>query len=442
VRKSIFRVLLVCFSLITLKIEAQQVPHYHHYFINPMTYNPAATGLTSSTNAFFMRSHRNLGFQGGNIVNVLTVDGSLFENKLGLGLAMFSDEFGPASSAGGFLSASYKIKLASKSFLRFGLAGGAKDYRINFGQAIVQDPNDPALIQGNAGRKIVPDVTAGLLLQVSGFRLGLTGFQLIGSKISFKGLVNETEITGLGYTFARHFMATTQYEIKTSEKLALYITPYASVKYVTGAPIHYEGGFTADFKKWGWINACYKAGYGVTGNIGVRVKQNFHVGYAYDVVINSSKSLAGLNQELLIGYTFPVKASARDDKRIGQLMTENDSLRKLLTVKVVQNDSLVVVNEVERRESIEVYAKMEKEYLDSISRLNELLKKRPVVKDTSKVVDKDIKRSKDDHFLELNGAESPQGLYTVYGAFSKFALADQALERIKRDFPEARIIYN
>lgn len=420
-----------------------------------MAFNPAATGYHQTTNAYLMRNQRNLGFEGGNIVNALTVDGSLFENKLGLGISLYSDVMGASSAAGAMLSGSYKVNFSETAFLRFGLAAGAEDYRINYNQAIVMDPNDVQLNSYYPSRKIVANMNAGILLQLKKFQFNFSVPQLLGINSQLKAMINDGSQVGGGHTFDRHFVGMMRYDFEFSEKLGLKITPLAMLKFIPGADIYYEGGVTADFRDFVWVNGTYKAGYAVTASAGVRIKKSFVIGYAYDVVLNSSKSLAGVNQEILVGYRFPVKNNGKNnDKELEEAKKQIELLNSEVAVKTTENDSLTAKNRSDKIKAEETFTKMETEKNDTINKLKELLAKKkdiitpPVVLDTAKKTvpvkfdNSQIKKSDNDYFVELNGSDSPQGLYVVFGAFSKEEGAQTQFNKYKSSFPDARIIIN
>lgn len=469
-RKSYRSIPVILFAAFWFNGGAQQIPAYHHYFMNGMVYNPAATGYFTSTNAFFMRNQRNMDFEGGNVVNALTVDGSLFEHKLGLGISLYSNEMGASSGAGGNISASYKVNFSEESYMRFGIAGGMEDHRINFNQAIVKDPNDKQLNNGVAGRAFVANASAGLLFQIKKFQLGLSVPQLLGLKSSFKALLNDGSANGGSHTFERHFIGQLRYDFSLGDKLGLTLSPFAMAKYIPDAPFQYDAGFVADFRDFVWLNGTYKADYAVTAAVGFKIKKSICIGYAYDVVLNSTKSYAGINQEILVGYRFPVKGgdNSKEKKELEEARKENERLQRELLVKQTEVDSVSAQDRRNRAEAAEKYSKkeaemqeMEKVKNDTIDKLKEQLAKKQETRpentvkndvknttdnnpknDPPKYNNPDIKRSENDYFIEMDQSDSPQGLYVVFGAFSNDELAQNQLTRYKKDFPEARMIQN
>lgn len=486
----------IAFIFLSAGLKSQQIPAYHHYYLNPMVFNPAAAGNNSTINAFFMRSQRNLFFEGGNIVNALTVDGGLFDNKLGLGISFYSDVMGASSAAGGLFTASYRVNFSEHTFLRFGLSGGAEDYRINFNQAVVKDPNDVKLNFYYPSKKVVPNMNAGIMLGIKDFQFHFSVPQLLGMSAELEAITNDGSSKGGSHSFDRHFVSMLRYDFK-AEKIGLKVSPFALAKYIPGANIYYDGGVVIDFRDFVWLNATYKSGYGVTPSLGFRIKKSFVVSYGYDFILNSTKSQAGTNQEILAGFQFPITGSGdKRKKELEEAQKEIERLNNELLTKQNREDSIQRVNAVTAREQ----EKKIQERNDSIQKLNdelaakeEELKRKveeaknnpannsnnpsntnnstnPVVntspntniidpvnnsnlnvnpnlnnpnKTKNRLFDESqIKKSNNDYFLELDKTDSPQGLYLVFGAFGSDDNANAQLNKYKPQFPEARIIFN
>ena len=110
-----------------VRLSAQQVPQYAQYFINPFVYNPSLSGYSDNTNAYFIRNQKYLGFDGGNVSNILTVDGSISEKKFGTGVSLYTDQMGPLSSQGVNLSFSYTVKFYKSLYAFIDLKSKHKD---------------------------------------------------------------------------------------------------------------------------------------------------------------------------------------------------------------------------------------------------------------------------------------------------------------------------
>lgn len=425
-------------------LKAQQLPLYNQLYVNPFVFNPSLAGYPEKTNAYLIRNQKYLGFDGGNVTNILTVNGRVFSDKLGLGMTVFNDQMGITTAQGAGLSFSYRLKLKEEAFLGFGISAGITDRRFDLNAVVVQDVDDPTLdLSSFPARKAYPDATAGLYLQWKKFQFGFSVPQLIGNDLKFTNDGN--------HILERHYMAHATYDWIVSVPLNLSIIPFARVAYIPGAPLHYEGTVIADMKNIGWISASYKSNYAAAASCGIRIKQNLILGYSYSFIINTTKSYGATNQEILLGYTFGVKGNDKEKKALEEALAENERLKQELMKKQQANDSIAKNNQ----ELQEKLREQEQYYNDTIAKLNEELRKlrenAGKTKDTISEIkannpndnDPRIRNSKDDHFTELDKTtDSPKGYYVIDGAFSKLENAETHFNEIKGSFPEARIIFN
>ena len=434
------------FVLIFISGFSQQLPLYNLYQINQFTYNPSLAGYTDKTNAYFIRNQKYLGFDGGNISNILTVDGKIFDDKIGLGFTVFNDQMGLYSSQGAGLTFAYRVKFSDKVGLGFGLTGGATDRKYNMEGVIVKDLNDPTLSVVLPARKTYFDLAAGLYLDIADFQLGISVPQLIGNDLVFSGQNN--------INLSQHFMAHMRYNWLMSEKLNLFLIPNARAMFVPGAPIQYDVNIMADMKNIAWISAGYRSNYAVSAAAGVRIKKNLMFGYAYNFVMNTTNAYGPTNQEIIVGYSFGVKNNDKEKKMLEEAQKEIERLQAELKKIQTEKDSVVKEKDKSIAELNENMQKKEVYYNDTINKLNDELnklkeemknmdKKDPVV-DNPPTNDKDpeIKRSKDDHFIELDKTDSPKGYYVILGAYGKMENAQSQFNALKAEFPEARIIFN
>lgn len=417
---------------------------YNQYYINPFVYNPSLAGYTDKTNAYFLRNQKYLGFEGGNVTNILTVDGKVFTEKLGLGLTVFNDQMGPAISQGAGLSFSYRADFSEKVKLGFGMTAGATDRRFDPSNLVVRDLNDPTIVYVFPTRKTYFDLSAGIYLDVDRFQFGVSVPQMIGNTINIS-------VDG-SHILERHYLAHFKYDYLLSEKLSLSLIPYARVMYVPGAPFQYDVNITADMKKFGWFTASYRSNYSIAANLGLRIKENLVVGYSYNYVMNNTNSYGPMNQEILVGYTFGVKGNDKEKKLLEEALKENERLKMELQKKQNENDSLAREKQRTEEELNRKLNEQEQYYNDTVNKLNEELRKlREEIKNTTNKVT-EVKETNDgppirtttgDHFVELDKTtESPKGYYVISGAFGKIENAEEHFATLKNQFPESRIIFN
>lgn len=358
--KSLKILLLSFITLSGIKLNAQQITQHSNYFVNPYIINPSLAGYSGNTNAFFIRNQKNLGFDGGNVSNLLTVDGSLFDNKIGLGITLQSEQMGPSLNQSGYLSLAYTVKLSEENKLGFGLSGGIADRRYDLSNAVVQDLNDPMLQMGFPARKTFFDATAGVYLDLKKFQFGIGIPQIIGNQISISE--SQTRI-------ARHYSMHALYNLLISEHYELSLVPFVKALYVPGAPFQYDVNLKLDMKRIGWFNIAWRSNYALAASIGFRIKNNFQLGYSYHLPMNNTKSYGVSQQEVIVGISFG-GGGKLDKKELEEAQKEKERLQLENARLENERDSLMKLKtkaEVDLRNE----KSNNKELQDSISKIND-----------------------------------------------------------------------
>ena len=186
--------------------HAQQLPLYSQYSVNPFLYNPATTGLTNETNAFLVHRQQWTGMPGGPVTNAFTVDGFMDNKNIGLGFSVFNDVQDINERLGIYTSYSYRLKINDDMAVRFGLAIGFLDNRIDFSKAIVKDANDP-MMMSQMQRKSALDANLGVSFNWKDLRVGISVPQLIGQRVKFADYDTRSF-----YQLNRHYVGSVNYK--------------------------------------------------------------------------------------------------------------------------------------------------------------------------------------------------------------------------------------
>ena len=432
--------LIVCLPVVSY---AQQVPFYNHNLINPFIYNPAMAGYSDNANVYFVRNQRNMGYGTGAINNYLTADGKLFGEKSGFGISAIHQSAGIQQQLGASIAYSYGVNLGKDHTLRLGVSGGFLDNRIDINAIDVAQFDDP-YIGGLRPNVASYDLSAGIVYGWKGLRIGVSVPQVIGNKVAY----NKDDSRGY-FRLARHFMGTVEYDFTLFDNEDLILTPQALVRYVPGAPVQYDFTTQLDYKKLGWLAVGYKSDYAVQFNLGFHILNRVHVGYSYEYIFNSFKSYyTGVNHEFLLGYTFNQKKKPETvtvtlpDPKVVQ---ENEELRRQLAEK--ENELEQQENDLKEqlRKQLEAHNR-EKEQLEK-----ELKEKEQKVVEVEKPVERPaspsspeekMQKVKGYNFVELDGQDSPDGLYVVIGVFSKKSNADNVLSKVSEEYNDAYLVIN
>ncbi len=277
---------------------AQQIFRISQFTQHNFLYNPAAAGANDAPSAGVTYRKMWTGISGGPETSLFFADKYFDKKKTGVGVFLFSDKTGPTSRNGGQVNLSYSVELGSKDKrLMFGLAGEMLQYRINMAEIAAYLPNDPLL--SAPGSKIKGDAAAGLYYRSPTLNLGFSVQHLLQSKFDFiKGSNNPQ---GKLY---RHYFVMGSYNWQVDEDNVL--IPNALLKYVPNTPADFDLGMRLEHKDMLWIGFNYHYQQNYSAFAGVKIRQKFAIGYAYDLYKTplSLFDQGGDAHEIMLRYFF------------------------------------------------------------------------------------------------------------------------------------------
>jgi type IX secretion system PorP/SprF family membrane protein len=277
---------------------AQQLPLYSQYYFDQFLYNPATTGVTNETNAFLIHRSQFSGISGGPVTNAFSLDGFMDDKNIGLGFSVFNDVQDINERLGIYTSYAYRLKINDDQQIRFGLALGFLDNRIDFSKAIVKDAYDPMLF-GTMQRKSALDANIGVSYNWKDLRVGFSVPQLFGQHVKYSEYN-----TFSYYQLNRHYEGSVSYKYVFNEDQQLAIEPMVMVRFLPHTPFQYDINAMASWKSMVWFGVSYRSNYAVGINARVKLFGNLSAGYAYDIIITPLKTSAGISHEFMLGYKF------------------------------------------------------------------------------------------------------------------------------------------
>lgn len=405
---------------------AQQTSVINHYLVNPFFINPAAAGLNGS-NAFLDYNKQWQGFQGAPETQVLTIDGTIKRDKIGLGFTLINDQSNILGSTAGLLSYAYKIDLAKTQKLRFGISAGFVQNRVLFDNIIAEDDSEAQIFINNQNATNV-DVNGGMLYSLSNFSVGLAVNHLMPNQFQYENNYTSNSLT---FSNIRHFLVHAQYNFHLKGGKWL-VKPNFLMKGVQGIPFLLEGGVTGEYKKQVWLTARYKhkVGYNVAAG-GVIAKQLI-LAYSYGISSNHISTQNSGTHEILLGYKFMKNTKSGDgasSKDLNKLHEQNAELYEKVDYLNKENEQI--------REELEQQKKLLKEKVFGLDELNaeferEQEAREEIVKENEFDIDKDL----DANNAEIKTIEDGQ-LYIIVGATRS---AEQAKKFQKVVFREYKLM--
>jgi type IX secretion system PorP/SprF family membrane protein len=304
-KKSLYITILL---IATLSAKAQQVGMYNHYFYKPLFYNPAFSGNNEVTEAMMLNRTQWTSFNNAPQLNILTVDGLLQSQKVGLGLTLISDRRGINKRSGGNISYAYRLKIGEEAKLLFGISAGMISHVIDFSKAFSESTNDPTLFTTQQ-QKTSFDGNAGIVFVWKGLEVAASVPQIIGNKFSY---VDNTAGIRTSYVQSRHFMSSVKYKIPIVKEKEISLSPLALVRIVPGGPMQYDANLNLDWKNKFWVGATYKSNYAVSANAGICLYKQLSIGYSYEFLMGNLSKYAGLSHEIIVNFSFGKKKKSEE----------------------------------------------------------------------------------------------------------------------------------
>lgn len=263
--------------LIHVQLSAQQEPQLSLYYLNPLLYNPAYTGIKNIHNVTLNTRFQWLGIKGAPMTQFVSYHGSLKNKNLGVGLVIENDFTGARATQGAFLNLAYSIQLNKKYHrLSWGMNFGLHTMQTNFSSLDVntEDQADPLRINTLL---ISPNAGLGVYYMADKFYAGFSVPRLLSRT---NGLLSSTQFR----VFDPVFFLMGGYVFTLNENWKLKLN--SNVKFQANTPIQFETGLSVC-----WIDKLntgisYRFHESLLFSIMYKVSKKFYTGYVFDIPIN------------------------------------------------------------------------------------------------------------------------------------------------------------
>jgi type IX secretion system PorP/SprF family membrane protein len=298
-KRKIYIVLIIVFSIANIKGYGQSMPMYSQYMYNMTNINPAYAGNRGVPSLAFTWREQWAGLAGAPSTKSITFDMPTENKKFGFGIQLFDDKYvNIIKRTGVNLYYNIKIPVSEKGVLSLGLKGGFYNdlkmlTNVNLGQIAAYDN-----AYASNFNKIVPLAGAGVYYNDDHFYAGFS----VPDIITFSKTQTYKSDSSLYQVNELHYFFTTGYSFDVNEDLS--IKPSALIKLVSGAPLQ------ADFNTNVWlrntigVGASYRTGESVLGMAEVQINPQFRIGYAYDMPFKTPNT-SELFLRLELGQLFP-----------------------------------------------------------------------------------------------------------------------------------------
>jgi type IX secretion system PorP/SprF family membrane protein len=304
-QKSSLRGLFLLLTMISLSVQAQQLPQFSQYIFNGLHINPAYAGYKGD--GYIQTTYRSqwVNFPGAPQTLSFTADMSANEGRMGFGVTYLKDRIGLTESNLGMLTYSYRISTGERSMLSLGVSAGISEYAFDPTRMVTVKP-DP-LLPSSRVAATTPNLNTGLFFHSDNFYAGLAAYNLIGRRALLR-----QDIAMAFHDF--HYYLTFGGMLRLQDGLQL--KPSVLVKHVKGSPTSYDLNAMFLFRERVWLGGSFRSNVRVfedqlQEDLSKRnavalvmeyfVLSNMRVGYSYDYNLNALNSYRTESHELSLG---------------------------------------------------------------------------------------------------------------------------------------------
>lgn len=284
------------FLLMTVTLlKAQQLPQYSQYVLNRYVLNPASAGV----NNYFVgqTNYRSQweGIKDAPRTYILSVNGPLSNQKMGIGGYMFSDITGPTKRSGFNLSYSYHLQINDAIRLSMAINAGILQYAVDGSEIVFENPDDVGTqsLESN----VLPDAGFSFYLYGENFFFGGSAPQLIQNQINFEKSIRNP--TG---RLSNHYFLMGGYTHDLNSNFQ--IEPTFLLKYVNPIPVQYEATLRGIYKETAWLGVSYRKTDAIGLLIGYTLMDNLSIGYSYDIIQSDIGNYSTGSHEIMLSVKF------------------------------------------------------------------------------------------------------------------------------------------
>lgn len=289
----------------------QQDVQFSQYLFNGLYINPAYAGYREQWNVNVFYRQQWVGFPGAPKTFSAAADGTVNNNRVGLGLQLINDQLGAQKTTALYASYAYRLPMdaSGDKTLALGLSGGFMQQRLDVSALDPASQND-ILFMNAKKTAFMPDVRVGVYYNSDRFFAGLSADNLLTSSFQQSdGLKNYIPLKP-------HLYLTAGGLVPLSDQIML--KPSFLIKEDFAGPTSMDINAFLLLSQKLWIGGAYRTAVlhksntdksavksgAVVGLVQFFINEKMRIGYAYDQTINGTGATSYRTHELSIGYFF------------------------------------------------------------------------------------------------------------------------------------------
>lgn len=288
----------------------QQRPIQSLYMFDQLLINPAYAGTQVQFSATSIYRNQWVNLEGAPETFTFSAQSSIYRGKMGIGAVFMRDALGVHSDLGMLIAGSYMLPMPVGK-LYFGLQAGFNSITSDFTKTTIptagsgSNPTgatDPFFTSTSAFN---PNFGSGLFYTNRQFYMGFSVPYLLNNDAIQK--VEDDTFTGVlseSIKNTRTYYITVGNTFPMSEEFK--IIGSTLVRAQEGAPLSFDLNATGVFKETIGLGLSYRLKEGFVYLFELKINENFHVGYAYDMTVSALQQVSSGSHEFMLNYRIKI----------------------------------------------------------------------------------------------------------------------------------------
>jgi type IX secretion system PorP/SprF family membrane protein len=305
--KSIKLILIILLSVSGSFLFAQQQrPVQSLYMFDQLIINPAYAGSQVQLSATTIYRNQWVNLEGSPETVTASVQTSMVNNRMGLGIVVGKDALGVHEDFSLFANYAYRIPMARGTSLALGLRAGFDAIQSDFTKTTVPTANggsgasDPYY---NATSAFNPNFGAGIFYTNRDVYIGISVPYLLENDI-IQGVETGTLST-------ESIKNTRNYFISGGKTFPLdhnfKVLGSTLLRFQDGSPLSFDVNAIGVIKESIGLGVGYRLREGFIYMFELKINENFHVGYAYDMTTSILGRVSNGSHELMLNYRIKIQ---------------------------------------------------------------------------------------------------------------------------------------
>jgi len=312
---------------------SQQSSVFNQGSYNLYSLNPAALGLTETTQANLNYKKNWIGFVGSPELTQISIDGPISAGKQGYGLTLKNERAGIFLNTSLSTAFRHRIRLTKNQQIYFGFSGGLQRQTADFSK-INADAPDEFKNWPSIQTTTLPDASVGIVYGFKNFKFMFSGNHLFNQKFKYQEPVfNEI----VSYRSLSNFNLVIQHNFQNKKGNWTY-TPNLTLRSSLGLPIQFDILNTVSYSEKLFLGLGYRSHFAAYGNIGFSVNEKLRAFYSYEYSNGiQSTSMGGHEIGLSIRIQQSKNSKIKTDISIPSREEEKNSITKNSQTALVKN---------------------------------------------------------------------------------------------------------